>query len=154
MKNLIKTDNYLFEVDDKDFSVGSKVLHKESIYTVKQDTGDYLKVEEYSYIGIRKDLCKKILSHLPLNEAPHLDGVDVFPPNWRDNVEEDDIEYKYTEKDIRRAIDMARGIKEGRDTFTAEDVAGCTEVCTYGWKYEFSDEEIIQSLQQLRIKLP
>ena len=53
-QNLIEIDNYLFEVDDKDFSAGSKVLHKESIYTVKQDTGDYLKVEEYSYIGIRK----------------------------------------------------------------------------------------------------
>ena len=77
-QNLIEIDNYLLEVDDKDFNAGSKVLHKESIYTVKEDTGEYLRVEEYTYIGIRKDLCKKILSHLPLNGAPHLDGVDVF----------------------------------------------------------------------------
>jgi hypothetical protein len=91
-QNLIEIDNYLLEVDDKDFNAGSKVLHKESIYTVKEDTGEYLRVEEYTYIGIRKDLCKKILSHLPLNGAPHLDGVDVFPPNWRDNGEKEDVE--------------------------------------------------------------
>jgi len=76
---VIKTDNYLFAIDDKDFNAGSKVLHKESIYTVKEDTGSYLKVEEFSHIGIRKDLCKKILSHRPLNGAPYLDGVDVLP---------------------------------------------------------------------------
>ena len=76
---VIKTDNYLFAIDDKDFNAGSKVLHKESIYTVKEDTGSYLKVEEFSHIGIRKDLCKKILSHRPLNVSPYIDGMDVLP---------------------------------------------------------------------------
>jgi hypothetical protein len=55
---------------------------------------------------------------------------------------------KYSEEDLRKAINMARGIKEGKETFTAEDISGSTEVCTYGWKFEFDEDEIIQSLKQ------
>jgi hypothetical protein len=88
-RNLIRIDNYLFAVGDKEFNKGSKVLHKQSIYIVKEDTGDYLQVEEFSHIGIRKNLCKKILSHRPLNGAPYLDGVDVLPSlNQEDEAEE------------------------------------------------------------------
>jgi hypothetical protein len=54
----------------------------------------------------------------------------------------------YSEEDLRKAINMARGIKEGKETFTAEDISGSTEVCTYGWKFEFDEDEIIQSLKQ------
>jgi hypothetical protein len=54
----------------------------------------------------------------------------------------------YSEEDLKKAIEMARGIKEGKETFTAEDISGCTEVCTYDWKFEFDENEIIQSLKQ------
>jgi len=62
---------------------------------------------------------------------------------------EDNKEKKYTEADLRKAINMARDIKDdsAHDVFTAEDVSGCTEVCTYGWRNRYKDEEIIQSLQ-------
>jgi hypothetical protein len=55
---------------------------------------------------------------------------------------------RYSEEDLRKAINMARGIKEGKETFTAEDISGSTEVCTYGWKFEFDEDEIIQFLKQ------
>lgn len=62
---------------------------------------------------------------------------------------EDNKEKKYTEEDIRKAIEMARDIKDdsAHDIFTAEDISGCAEVCTYGWRNRYKDEEIIQSLQ-------
>lgn len=55
---------------------------------------------------------------------------------------------KYSEEQIMQAISMARDINDGKDYFTAEDISGCTEVCTYGWKNRYFDSDIIQSLQQ------
>lgn len=50
--------------------------------------------------------------------------------------------------DIIKAIEMARYIWDGEDDFTPEDISGCTEVCTYGWKNKYEDGEIIKYLQQ------
>jgi len=61
--------------------------------------------------------------------------------------------YNYTEDDLRRAIQMARGIKDSESEFEIEDISGLTEICTYGWKEKYTDNEIIQSLQQ-SIKRP
>ena len=62
---------------------------------------------------------------------------------------EDNKEKKYTEEDLRKAIGMARDIKDNsaHDIFTVEDISGCTEICTYGWRNRYKDEEIIQSLR-------
>ena len=42
---------------------------------------------------------------------------------------------------------MARDITDGKDTFTTEDISGCTEVCTYKWEDKYDNEIIIKSLQ-------
>ena len=79
---------------------------------------------------------------------------------WRNNVErrsfiigytqcqEDMADKKYTKEDMLKAIEKARDIFDGKDCFTAEDVSGCTEVCTYDWKFQFSEEDIINSLNK------
>lgn len=74
---------------------------------------------------------------------------------------EQDFNYKkdykaaggYTEEDMRKAISMARDIKDDsvHDTFTVEDISGCTEICTYGWGSKYSDEQIIKSLKPFPI---
>ena len=53
----------------------------------------------------------------------------------------------YTEEQVRKAIEMARGIKDDEITFDISSIIGCGEICTYGWKEEYSNEEIIQSLK-------
>jgi hypothetical protein len=179
---VIKTDNYLFAVEDKDFVKGSRVLllrsdaldvhvyHRELICIVKEDTGSYLQVEEYSHIGIRKDLCRKILAHRPLNGAPYLDGTDVLPPNWQESDKEDIEElankltnhltfpeerregivhgyniakekYKYTEEEYDRLLSFVKKIHdEGYDPY---DSAHHLQV----QKYANEAKQIIQSLQ-------
>jgi hypothetical protein len=62
--------------------------------------------------------------------------------------QEDNSNKKFTEEDLRKAIEKARDIFDGKDCFTAEDVSGCTEVCTYNWKFQFSEEAIIKSLNK------
>jgi hypothetical protein len=61
---------------------------------------------------------------------------------------QEDMAKKYTEEDMLKAIEKARDIFDGKDCFTAEDVSGCTEVCTYNWKFQFSEDDIINSLNK------
>jgi hypothetical protein len=186
---IIQTENYLLIVDDSEIKEGDYYLFT---WGGEQDIQRFQNQEEdkIKHQRLYETTCKKIISHLPLNNSPILDSVDLLPPLEDDEVEklakqwclinnynsEDMIhsnyinyirvyqlfiqgynkakeKYKYTEEDLKKAIKLARGIKEGKDTFTAEDIAGCTEVCTHNWKYEFSDEEIIQSLQQPKMPI-
>ena len=159
---LIKTDNYLLIVDDSEIKVGD--------YTY-QEAANLISKFNNAY-------CKKIIAHLPLNNSPILEKVPLLPPfEQEDDVEKMAInevgvdgeiyneydheifikgynkakeKYRFTEEDIRKAIEMSRDIKDdsAHDVFTAEDVSGCTEVCTYGWRNRYTDDEIIQSLSQ------
>jgi hypothetical protein len=54
----------------------------------------------------------------------------------------------YTEDDLRAAIAMARGIKDGEETFAVEDISGLTEICTYDWVVQYTDDEIIGALKK------
>lgn len=51
--------------------------------------------------------------------------------------------------EIEKAMDVAREIKDdsAHDTFTAEDISGCTEVCTYGWRYKTTNIDYISNLK-------
>jgi len=68
--------------------------------------------------------------------------------NGYNQCQEDMADKQYTEEDMLKAIEKARDIFDGKDCFTAEDVSGCTEVCTYNWKFQFSEDDIINSLNK------
>jgi hypothetical protein len=145
--SIIKTDSYLLVVDDSDIRKGdwylrynqfhmkctelktsfNEALNKEEIIIKSEGCGDPYERS--------KDFIKKIIAHLPLNNSPVLQGVDLLPP-LEDEVEKlaeefkssykkvgvTDYEissfivgynkakekYKYTEEDLIKAIDMAR----------------------------------------------
>lgn len=134
---LIKTEDYLLLVSDK--------------LETYQNGGGYTFLS--AEIGDRK-----VLAHLPLNGAPYLDGVDVLP-EIEDEVEKLSYErfgksfhhansrycyregynkaketYKYTEEDMRKAIELARKTAR-RDEFL------------------HSDNGIIQSLNQPKLPI-
>lgn len=115
---------------------------------------------------------KKIIAHLPLNNSPILEGVPLLPPIEDDEVEKlaDEIypetyyngiyvdgwlkagfikgynkakeRFKYTEDDLRKAIDMVKNDKR-------------KAIDTKGAEYFFSleEDEIIQSLQQPKMPI-
>jgi hypothetical protein len=56
-------------------------------------------------------------------------------------------ERMYSEEDMRLAIKKARDISDGVNCFDAEDISGCTEVCTYGWKFNISEDLIIEQFK-------
>lgn len=77
--NIIKTENYLLIVSDEEIKVGDFYVD------------DYLLLrkcvlDDKEYWSVRKDY-KKIIAHLPLNNSPVLEGIDLLPP-LEDDVKE------------------------------------------------------------------
>ena len=123
---LIKTDDYLLVVSDE------KIKKGDFIY--ETNIGECSMVDDW-YLGILKTTTKvepfvKVIAHLPLNNSPILEGVDLLPPLPKENhVEELSVNfvreiggsqeqrlafvdgyleaketYKYTEEDLRNAF--------------------------------------------------
>jgi hypothetical protein len=145
---LIKTDNYLLVLENPyTILCGDWIFSESKLFGPILFNGqtDY----EKSIVSI---YWSKVIAHLPLNDSPILEGVDLLPPYSRhqeDGLDElaqewvfdinghkwsnnDDTggdnygsfkagynkakeKYKYTEKDMVRAIDMARDldVKDG-----------------------------------------
>jgi hypothetical protein len=71
--NIIKTEKYLLAVDDSEI--------KERDYCLA-DIGGFYSVVAYNR-AFTKHYYKKITAHLPLNNSPVLEGVDLLPPYSR-----------------------------------------------------------------------
>ena len=153
---LIQTENYLLIVDDLEIRIGDYRYNIQRGYVVLVD-------DEPTYYNRRSDMFKKIIAHLPINGAPVLEGVDLLPPiegeverlaesmlppkgtfhrKWVKigiiagyNTAKE--KYKYTEEDLRKAIDMAR-MNYDEEGFTIN---------------AFTEYEIIKSLQQTKMPI-
>ena len=143
---LIHTENYLLVVDNK-FSRYGLHLKKNEILNI---TGVGEKSKEIHHNkGWNKDgEVLFIQAHLPLNNSPILEGVDLLPPleddvevlipfptyklrdgseikTWMNGWEEGHKEgynkaketYKYTEEDLKKAINLAYVSGGGGDTY-------------------------------------
>jgi hypothetical protein len=149
---IIKTENYLLVVDESNY-YDEYYLNKIDMQIYKRDGGGNIPTEG----GVWH---KKITFHLPLKNAPTLEGVPLLPPLEDDFVElakkygisigdkagtsafdfmrgydKAKEKYKYTEEDMRKAIEMAK-------------VMGYGDSATYPMPDVYDEEEIIQSLQQ------
>lgn len=148
---LIKTENYLLVVSDEEIKDGDGVLF---------DGTAIVGLAMNGFVQSEDD--KKIIAHLPLNNAPYLDGVDVLP-DFEDEVSKIESDamndyikaknnqdkcigfidgynkaketYKYTEDDLRRAFNAGLMNKYSR---TGEAVA---------------ETEFIQSLNQPKLPI-
>lgn len=190
--NIITTENYLLIVDDSEIKENDYVYVEghvnPQICKGFENNGDVLCYNNLPYI---KEKTKKVISQLPLNNSPILEGVDLLPPLVHPNCciakdggltnmnkgcaernrclppLEDEVEkladkliscsdfidvllvkevwksgynkakekYKYTEEDLRKAIDMAQ------ETMLVDLRSDERE-------HKYTKDEIIQSLQQ------
>jgi hypothetical protein len=148
--NIIKTQNYLLVVDDSEIKEGDWIYNKEREPSILQCMG------KGSLRG-----WSKIIAHLPLNNSPILEGVPLLTPLedevenlvdgvfgkrttdnfatrevWKHGYNKAKEKYKYTEQDLKKAIEMAQ------ECFICE--------CFLGphIEREHTEESIIQSLQQ------
>ena len=106
---LITTENYLLVVDDSEIKVG-----------------DWL----YGY-------SKKIIAHLPLNNSPILEGVDLLPP-LEDEVEKLAKEYANgtSDIDVPYTNGLFYGFLEGYNKAKA--------------KYKYTEEDVIKRVEKSR----
>jgi hypothetical protein len=117
--NIIKTDNYLLVVDDSDIRKGdwylrynqfhmkctelktsfNEALNKEEIIIKSEGCGDPYERS--------KDFIKKIIAHLPLNNSPILEGVDLLPP-LEDEVDEFEL---FLDREIQLGLSVKETIE-------------------------------------------
>lgn len=88
--DIIKTDNYLLIVDGSEIKAGDYHVATRIVKTNGDNAialTDQKQLEAIAEIGG----AKKIIAHLPLNQATILEGVDLLPPL----EQEDDVELYY-----------------------------------------------------------
>jgi hypothetical protein len=151
--NIIKTEKYLLAIDDSEIKEGDWIYESDS---------NSVNIAGKGYHNFTQSDAK-ITAYLPLNNSPVLEGVPLLPPledgverlvkeHWEKDKESNNPssfksgynkakeKYKYTEEDIRVAIDMARnGNRKVIDTKGVE------------YLFILQEDKIIQSLQQPKL---
>jgi hypothetical protein len=115
---LIKTEDYLLVISDEEINEGDWWKSPYGVYS--QFNGDEKLI----------DGTLKIIAHLPLNNSPILEGVDLLPPLpqgedveelakesvpdgfrtiWKNGYNKAKETYKYTEEEVRELLLMQRG---------------------------------------------
>jgi len=143
---IIQTENYLLVVDDSEIKAGDWIYNKEREPSILQCMG------KGSLRG-----WSKIIAHLPLNNSPILEGVDLLPPLEDEAIGHPLVDYvnsKHTQEECIGFIDGYNKAKE-KYKYTEEDLRKA-------WNAAYIDalaideetykplffEDFIQSLQQ------
>jgi len=140
--NIIKTENYLLVVDSE-IKEGDRWVIRDNgdiieILLVEEIDEDWLKFKDHQS---PKKSCKKITSHLPLNNSPLLEGVPLLPPL------EDEVKY------------LAYDSFDGCDGCDATDEMFYTNGYIKGYnkakeKYKYTQEDILIIRNKLVSMLP
>ncbi len=129
---VIKTDSYLLIVSDDKIRMGDYYI--DGYFFLRN-----VVVDDSEYWSNRKDY-KKLIAHRPLNDSPYIDGLDVLPPNWRDNGDKDDVEQLAEE----HAEHQFKGISDRTSMFECKNdfKSGYQEARE---KYKFTEEDMLQA---------
>ena len=144
--NIIHTENYLLIVDDSEIKEGDFYLRYNNLVLrctqLKESFNEGLNKNEIIILSNgcgdpyerSRDYLKKIIAHLPLNDSPILEGVDLLPP-LEDDVEKMAINEVGVDGEIYNEYDheiFIKGYNKAKEKyrFTEEDIA---KAITYGW---------------------
>lgn len=153
---LIKTEDYLLVVSDEPITLDTKWYYDTHLKDVRSTGG-----AQYG----ENSITKKVLAHLPLNDAGHLAGLDVLPEIDYDLHINDAIGYAgseghpdphaFSEKQIGLLHGYVEGFEKAKETYkyTEEDLRKAIE---FGrgmelWKEEEQVDKFIQALNQPKL---
>jgi hypothetical protein len=129
---LIKTEDYLLVVSDEPITLDTKWYYDTHLKDVRSTGG-----AQYG----ENSITKKVLAHLPLNDAGHLAGLDVLPEIDYDLHINDAIGYAgseghpdphaFSEKQIGLLHGYVEGFEKARETYkyTEEDMLAFADTC-------------------------
>jgi intein/homing endonuclease len=138
---LVHTPNYLIVVDESEIRVGDWVMEYQTnpntISKTLNDEQGELHFINGEYV-IAKNIQKKVIYHLPLNNAPTLEGVPLLPPL------EDDVD-----------LTTMKFLLDGQDIYTAYATDNNSSIALGGFlrgskhgynkakeKYKYTEEDI------------
>lgn len=167
---LIKTDNYLLVVDDSEIIVGDWVMliDKSGIAKVTEFRKGHIKAISLEKVELAVGYYqlkeyKKIIAHLPLNNSPILQGVDLLPPLEQEDDVEKLAKSAFTHPDFGKykigSIAYYNGYKEGYNKakekykYTEEDmrkafIEGTNHGAAYQSCIENEDWETIKEMDE------
>ena len=123
---LIQTKDYLLLIDEEaEIKEGKTFITKDNI--IHSNYG-------YNY-GDRV-----VIAYYPLTKEAKELNLPLLPNPFKEQPKQFSLE------DMKRAIEMAREMKDDEGVFDVHSIRGLTEVCTYDWEERYSEKEIIQSL--------
>ena len=154
---LVHIDNYLIVVDDSEPKIGDIVLEEYVDGTKGMEQIDTLN-------DIDVLLQKRITHHLPLNNAPVLEGIELLPPLDIDLYSYATEEHKFNHKSVQE-IGFVLGVKIGYNKakedykYTEEDLRIAIQQAFLSGVERLEDFEkvekmIIENIQGLQPKLP
>jgi hypothetical protein len=116
-KEIITTDNYLLVVDD------SKI--KDYYYDFFVNKLKHSGGAKYA----KSDIAKQVIAHLPLNNSPILEGVDLLPP-LEDEVEGLVKEHWEKDKELNNPSSFKSGYNKTKEKYkyTEEDILDAWEL--------------------------
>ena len=133
--------------EEIDFYAKELMLEKERAY--KQET-----LEEVELAILFHNTYEKLAPSFGYETREDTKYFDITTPNGKlmiavcKEIIKWQQERMYSEEDMRLAIKKARDISDGKYCFDAEDISGCTEVCTYDWKFNMSEDLIIEQFKK------
>jgi len=157
-KEIIYTADYALVVSDEEIKEGDLVfvdcseVEVQDIRKVKDYYNEQFLFENGGQIHI--DYCKKVIAHRPLKDGPILEGITLLP-EFEDEADIDICPYP---EEKQNAIDWRNGYNKAKETYkyTEEDIKKAIEfgyINTQGDGNELGEREIhfIKSLQQPKL---
>ena len=92
------TDNYILITSDEEIKIGDYRTNIQRGYVMLVD-----ELHDADYFNKRNDVFKKVIAHLPLNNALKLEGVPLLPP-----LPSGEEKYRFTEEDMRRSFEVGQ----------------------------------------------
>ncbi len=134
--NIIKTENYLLVVDDSEIKYDDHFIDEyKMLYMLKTES-----TEKYKSV-------KKVISHLPLNNSPVLEGVPLLPP-----LEDDDKEVweQGLGAEIEKLLPYMKHLDDGQ--YNSGQLVGFEIGATWGYnktkeKYKYTEFDIIKAFE-------
>lgn len=151
---LIKTEDYLLVVSDEPITLDTKWYYDTHLKDVRSTGG-----AQYG----ENSITKKVLAHLPLNDAGHLAGLDVLPEIDYDLHINDAIGYAgseghpdphaFSEKQIGLLHGYVEGFEKARETYkyTEEDMLAFADTCLNELDSSVTVLELLEKFKQPKL---